>query len=207
MTQFNIFARSIIVLFAIALIFISVNFEEYVAETSIEAVENPVERLFEITQADQHFQDNEEIFQRKTYAYLAGNYQETGNSKQGFRPINDTANRLVVAKNLARQKKYDKALTILDEVEFGDAFSYDVRILQAQINSSAGQYDLADQIFSNLREEFPHDPDLMVAYGHLFLDRGLLSNAESLFSKTLVEYPGYSGAQDGLAQVRQARRQ
>lgn len=207
MTLFNTIARTIIVLFAIGLIFISVSVEKYMSEPSFEAAENPVERLFGITRAEEFIQEDEEIFMRQSFAYLAGDNQTADNGGQIVRPINDTFNRLVVAKNLARQRNFDKALDILSNVESGDALSYDVRLLQAQINSAAGNYHRAEQIFRNLRAEFPHQPDLMVAYAHLYLDRGQLADAETLFSKTLFEYPGFSAAQAGLTKVRQARQQ
>ena len=204
MKPFNTIAWSVIVLFAIALIFISVNVERYVSEPSLENAENPIERLFEIRRADNSLEDDQEIFQRKTYAYLASDGQ-LENFEQSVRPVNDTANRLIVAKKLAKQKNYDKALSLLNNVKSSDTQSYDVRIMRAWISSSIGHYEDAEQIFRNLRAEFPHDPDLMVAYGHHFLNRGQLIEAENLFSQTLVEYPGYSDARAGLIQVRQAR--
>lgn len=207
MTLFNIILRSLIVLSAVAIIFISVSYEKYNAETLVISVENPVERLFGVTEAKEAAgETNAEIFKRSTLAYLATDEQKTP-GKVVLRPLNDTANRLIVAKHLSKQGKHDKALRILENAYPSDLSSFDVRFLQAQIYSKAKDFKTAEDIFRQLRAEFPHDPDLMVARAHLYLDQGQLSKAESLFSKTLVGYPGYEDAKAGLTLVRQARRQ
>jgi len=205
MSVFNIFWRSGIVLFVIALIIIPVRYGNSVLDYVPGMSGNSVETVYEvITPSDAEFKDGGEIFKRSSYSYLA---EETLDLRpiSGNRPVDDTVNRLVVAKNLAGEELYGRALVILANVTPEDEPSYDVRMLRAEILTRSGEFARANQIYENLRREYPYNPDVMVSHGNMFIAEGRLQTAESLFSRVLVEYPGFESARAGLSKVRQSR--
>ncbi len=204
MSLLTIFLRSLLVLFVLALLFIPIRInlsDPAPAEASIPETNTiethttlPIEATGELTP---------EIFERPVFAYLKAERQDFIPASTN-RPVDDTANRLIVAKDLAEQKQFERALIILGNVKPEDAGSYDVRFLRARIMSWAGQHDGAEYIFSGLWQEFPQDADIMVSYGYLKYYKGEHRTAEALFSQVLARYPGYTDAQDGLRRVRLA---
>ncbi len=195
MSLLTIVVRSFLVLVVLALMVLPIRFEMDKADVA-EAAENG--ETLEIAEPQ-----TPEILSRPVYAYLADESQ--GILSASYRPANDTANRLSVARTLAEQKQFEKALIILGNVKEEDAPSYDVRFLRARILSWGGQHDAADYIFRGLRAEFPHDPDVMVSHGYLKYYQGQHRDAEYLFSQVLISYPGYVDARNGLNRVRKAR--
>jgi len=194
MSSLTIVVRSFLVLVALALMILPIRFELSKAETvDSSAIIQPVT------------QETPEILSRPVYAYLAE--ERPGLASPAIRPVNDTVNRLSVARTLADQKQFEKALTILGNVKQADAPSYDVRFLQARIMSWAGSHANADDLFLRLRSEFPHDPDVMVSYGYSQFYQGQFQKAEYLFSQVLIGYPGFADARSGLNKVRKARQQ
>lgn len=211
MSMFSIFLRSTIVLAILAIIIVPMKFEKHFAEPVAEISEKPVENLFGVSMANEEaVQDKEaaanKIFSRRSYAYLA---DETQNADQTptYRPNNDTANRLAVAHVLSNQGQLNKALIILENVKTEDVPSYDVRLMRAKIMSRSDQFQSAENIFNALYAEFPHDPDILVAYGFSKYAQGDMSSAEAMFSKVLANYPGYADAKEGISRVRKAKRQ
>ncbi len=196
MSLLTIFVRSFLALVVLALMILPIRFEMN------KAVGENAAQNGEILEPEAA--PTPEILSRPLYAYLADESQGTLPATY-TRPANDTANRISVARNLAEQKQFEKALIILGNVSEGDAPSYDVRFLRARILSWSGQHDAADYIFKGLRAEYPHDPDVMVSHGYLKYYQGQLRDAEYLFSQVLISYPGYSDARNGLNRVRKAR--
>jgi len=196
MSLLTIFVRSFLVLVVLVLMILPIRFELSKAEMAEAANGEDL--------AGPAVIETPEILSRPLYAYLADEHQ--GVIPTTFqRPYNDTANRLAVARNLADQKQFDKALILLGNVQEDDVPSYDVRFLKARILSWSGQHDASEYVFRGLRAEYPHDPDVMVSYGYLKYYQGQHRDAEYLFSQVLIGYPGYSDAREGLNRVRKSR--
>jgi len=145
------------------------------------------------------------IFEIPHFAYLADE-NSLRQANYANRPIKDTENRVIVAKDLAEQKQFRKALAILSNVQISDQSNYDVKFLRARILSWDGQYYSAEQEFQALRRQYPQDADIMVAYGYLQYYQNRLANAESLFQQVLRKYPDYEDARRGLVAAQNARR-
>ena len=112
----------------------------------------------------------------------------------------------VQAIDLASDKKYDAALTLIEAQTDDIRNSHALRFAKARILSWAGQYLEAGRAYSALRRDFPNDPDVQVGQAYLEYFRGNLRDAENSFETVLARHPGYRDARTGLRAVKRAKR-
>ena len=109
------------------------------------------------------------------------------------------------ALELAGQKNFDKALSVLSQQSSDIASGYDHRFLKARILSWAGQYGAARAELDSLMAAYPDNADLQLALGNLEYYQGRLDAAETQYSRVLNKFPNYQDARNGLENVRKAR--
>lgn len=109
------------------------------------------------------------------------------------------------ALELAGQKNFDKALSVLSQQSSDIASGYDHRFLKARILSWAGQYGAARAELDSLMAAYPDNPDLQLALGNLEYYQGRLGAAETQYSRVLSKFPNYQDARNGLETVRKAK--
>lgn len=109
------------------------------------------------------------------------------------------------ALELAGQKNFDKALSVLSQQSSDIASGYDHRFLKARILSWAGQYGAARVELDSLMAAYPDNPDLQLALGNLEYYQGRLGAAETQYSRVLSKFPNYQDARNGLENVRKAK--
>jgi len=109
------------------------------------------------------------------------------------------------ALDLAGQKQFDKALSVLSQQNAQLASGYDHRFLKARILSWAGQYGAARAELDSLMAAHPDDADLQLALGNLEYYQGRLKQAEVQYSRVLSRFPDYQDARNGLENVRRAK--
>lgn len=109
------------------------------------------------------------------------------------------------ALDLAGQKNFDKALSVLSQQSSDIARGYDHRFLKARILSWAGQYGAARAELDSLMAAYPDNADLQLALGNLEYYQGRLGAAETQYSRVLSKFPDYQDARNGLENVRKAR--
>ncbi len=207
MSSLSIILRSLLVFVGLAILFVPLTFlntssmPTSEAENTAALEETQIAALSGLNITDD-ISDSNAIFQREMYAYLA---DESALAGAGYssRPKNDTANRLVVANDLAKQKQFDKALIILQNAEKAAQNTYDVQFLRARILSWAAYHNEAEQIFKGLLQEYPSDTDVVVAYAYLKFYRQQLYEAENLFTQVVAKHPNYLEAQTGLDRTRE----
>ncbi len=109
------------------------------------------------------------------------------------------------ALELAEQKQFEKALTVLSGQDEKLASGYNHRFLKARILSWAGQYSAARTELNSLMAAYPDNADLQLAMGNLEYYQGRFKSAEAQYSRVLSQYPNYEDARTGLDNVRKAK--
>jgi len=117
----------------------------------------------------------------------------------------DTNESLNLARAMASEQNFEQALKILNRIPPENKNGYDVKFLEARIMAWSGEHVSAEEKFVNLREEYPQDPDIKVAFGYLNYYQKDFVQAEQLFTEVLVDHPDYQDAQKGLNRVQAAR--
>ncbi len=109
------------------------------------------------------------------------------------------------ALELAGQKNFESALSVLGHQNAQLASGYEHRFLKARILSWAGKYGEARSELDSLMKSYPDNPDLQLALGNLEYYQGRLNAAEIEYGKVLRKFPNYQDARNGLDNVRKAR--
>lgn len=109
------------------------------------------------------------------------------------------------ALELAGQKKFDAALTLLSQQDTKTAKGYEHRFLKARLLSWAGQYEAARTELDSLMAIDPDNPDLQLTLGNLEYYQGRFKPAEIQYQRVLSKFPNYEDAQRGLENVRKAK--
>ena len=109
------------------------------------------------------------------------------------------------ALDLAGQKKFDQALTVLAGQDAQTSQGYEHRFLKARILSWAEQYGAARTELDGLTAAYPDNPDLWLALGNLEYYQGRFGAAEAQYTKVLSQFPDYKDARTGLDNVRKAK--
>ncbi len=120
------------------------------------------------------------------------------------RMTDDTKKRLSVAMALSEEKQFDRALILLDNVLDADQDKYEVKFMRARLLSWSGHYAAADQQFTQLRQAYPDDADLMVSHAYVKFYSSQYYEAQSLFIQVLNMHPNYEDARMGLDRVKRA---
>ena len=206
MRSISILLRSLLVFLGLAVLFVPITFLKPDATThtlteNLATLQEPEIEALSGLEIPNDITDANAIFEIKTYAYLADEGARSG-AERSVRPANDTANRLIVAKDLSQQKQFTKALIILQNAEPAAQNTYDVQFLRARILSWASYHIEAEQLFRGLMQEYPSDADITVAYAYLKLYREQIYEAEKLFAQVIAQYPHYSEARTGLERSR-----
>lgn len=115
-----------------------------------------------------------------------------------------TAQYVEMASELAKQRKFVEALETLDKVQNSDRNTHSVKFLEARILSWHGKHDKAEREFETLREQYPHDMDVLVSFGYLHFYQRNYVEAEQLFVEVLDNNPDYHDARRGLERSRTA---
>lgn len=106
--------------------------------------------------------------------------------------------RLITAKQLVRTQEFGEALQMLEIEPQSDQDAYNLNYLKAQILSWSGNHSEAEQAFTALRQQYPHDADIAVSFGYLHLYQNNFEDAERLFTQVLDRFPDYQDAKKGL---------
>ncbi len=109
------------------------------------------------------------------------------------------------ALELAGQKNFSQALTLLANEDAQTKAGYDHRFLKARILSWSGQYNEANAELMALSRDYPNNADIQVARGNLAYYQGKLPEAEMHYTEVLKRYPQYQDARTGLENVRKAK--
>ena len=109
------------------------------------------------------------------------------------------------ALDLASQKKYEQALTLLSQQDASVRSGYEHRFLKARILSWSGQYSAAQIELDSLNSDFPENPDVGLALGNLAYYQSDLGTAKKYYQAVLDKYPDYQDARNGLENVRRAQ--
>lgn len=109
------------------------------------------------------------------------------------------------ALDLASNQNFSQALNLLSSQSQLEQSTYEHRFLKARILSWDGQYTEAHRDLSSLLTEHPGNPDLHLALGNVEYYKGDLDAAQSQYEIVLSRAPGYTDAQNGLANVQKAR--
>ncbi len=120
----------------------------------------------------------------------------------GFAWANDVNAR---ALDLAVQKNYQQALTLLSQQDVSVRSGYEHRFLKARILSWSGQYSAAQIELDSLIADFPGNPDVELALGNLAYYQSDLATAEKHYQAVIDKYPDYQDARTGLENVRKAK--
>lgn len=110
----------------------------------------------------------------------------------------DIEDRLASARELSAVQKYEEALSALDVAPTSEQEHYSLNYMKAQILSWSGDFEKAEQAFTDLRQKYPQDADIAVSYGYLHLYQNNFEDAERLFTQILTRFPDYKDAQRGL---------
>lgn len=109
------------------------------------------------------------------------------------------------ALDLASSQNFSQALNLLSGQSQIEQSTYEHRFLKARILSWDGQYAEARRELSSLMTEHPNNPDLHLALGNVEYYQGNLDAAQTQYEIVLSRAPGYTDAQNGLANVQKAR--
>lgn len=109
------------------------------------------------------------------------------------------------ALDLAGQKKYEQALTLLSQQDTSVRSGYEHRFLKARILSWSGQYSSAQRELDSLNLDFPGNPDVALALGNLAYYQSDLGTAKKYYQAVVDKYPDYQDARNGLENVRRAQ--
>ena len=109
------------------------------------------------------------------------------------------------AMELAGDKQYDAALTLLSAQDPVAQQSYDHRFLKARILSWAGKYPQASEHISKMLVDYPGNTDVLLVSGNLEYYQGNLDAAEQQYNAVLLRSPDYTDASNGLVNVNKAR--
>lgn len=109
------------------------------------------------------------------------------------------------ALELAGQKKFAEALSLLSQEDAGTQSGYEHRFLKARILSWAGKYDEAENEINALMVAYPGNPDLQLVAGNLQYYQSDYLAAEKYYQTVLETYPDYQDARTGLENVRRAQ--
>lgn len=115
-----------------------------------------------------------------------------------------TNNYIEIASDLAKQRRFNDALLILENVHPSNRNDYEVKFLEARILSWHGQHAQAGQAFETLRTKYPENLDVLVSYGYLQFYQRKYVEAEELFVQVLTLNPDYHDARTGLERARNA---
>ena len=109
------------------------------------------------------------------------------------------------ALELASQKQYSQALSLLSAQPQLEQTKYEHRFLKARILSWSGDYTSARRELNSLLVEHPGNPDVQLVLGNVEFYQGNLDAAEAQYTKVITKYPNYTDARTGLANVQKAR--
>jgi YaiO family outer membrane protein len=106
---------------------------------------------------------------------------------------------------LAEDKKYDRALKILDEAEKREPDNADFKVATARIYSWQGRYDMADTTLQPVLTADPHNSDAQLAAAYTDYYRDRLDSSEKGFAAIVQAHPDDADAIEGLKLVQSAK--
>lgn len=106
------------------------------------------------------------------------------------------------SRELAENKDYPKALSLLYKTEKSVPDNFEVKFLIAQILGWQGDYPAAEKRIHSLLKKHPDDPDLLLTEANLFFYQGKNAEAQKIYAKIVRKYPDYKEAQEGLERAK-----
>jgi tetratricopeptide (TPR) repeat protein len=100
----------------------------------------------------------------------------------------------LLAQISATEKKYDQALTLLDNVFTRDASNLEARLLQSEILLTKGEAGKAIEGLERLRSSWPRSPVVMYQLGRAYLRDGNVGQAGSVLDDAVAASPDYVDA-------------
>lgn len=117
----------------------------------------------------------------------------------------DRENIFTQALDAAKDKRFQRAYTLLDNLDGEQKHSFEYHFTKARILTWQQSYPAAEIEYRYLLQTFPNNPDVKVSYGFLELFRGNFEIAETQFNSVLNLFPNYKDAREGIERTQAAR--
>ena len=113
--------------------------------------------------------------------------------------------RLAQVMGIAEDGRFETALFVMEHFPETEKSSYEYAFTRARILSWSGDYAAADNLYRELRSEYPDDQDILVGSGFLEFYQGNLEQSEYYFQKVVDINPLYTDAFNALQRVQKMR--